>query len=184
LTNNTLPHRNDDQMMALYSHYFSAADLMLENYLKFQAKQNKKGSLTQREFVDQRIFLCTWLGFLGVTCEGFRQLGMRLFLINKCPSEFHELVPKLDEIGKLMKQHDDALREFRNSVFHLRQNLIAVHKFFASGVDHLAWARDLHRLIDRFFSEYRVVCEVHYVMNNRYEESQIRRGRRRVVSLL
>jgi len=183
LTNNTLPHRNEDQMLTLYSHYFSAADLMLENYLKLQAKQKKKGTLTQRDFVDQRIFFCTWLGFLGVTCEGFRQLGMRLFLMNKRPTAFLELVPKLDEIGKVMTQHDDALREFRNSVFHLRKNLGAVHRFFASEVDRLAWARDLHRLIDRFFSKYRVICEVHYLMHDRVDESQTGK-RRRIVSVL
>lgn len=60
--------------------------------------------------------------FLGVVCEGFRGLNIRLLLNNERPNTFQELLPISDAIGTLMKAHSDSLRKFRNNVFHMREN--------------------------------------------------------------
>ncbi|WP_157079225.1 hypothetical protein [Serratia ficaria] len=70
----------------------------------------------------------------------------------------------------MMKKNSDLLREFRNNVFHLREDPEVVRQFFDNGAERLQWACDLHAAIEKFFSEYRILCEVHYVMNNRKGE--------------
>lgn len=168
-----LPSRNQDRVFVLHSHYFQAADLMLENYEKLSKKWEKADRLSQCEKVNQRIYLSSWLGFLGVTCEGFRHLNMRLLLQNERPKHFKELIPIADDIGRLMKKHSDSLREFRNNVFHLRKNTEMVRQFFDHHSERLPWAHELHKALAGFFSKYRIQCEVHYFMHNRKGESEL-----------
>ncbi|CNL07916.1 Uncharacterised protein [Yersinia mollaretii] len=166
-----LPGRNQDRILTLQIHYFQTAELMFEKYDRLNKKMYKNGHLSQREKNDMRIFLSTWLGFLGVVCEGVRKLNIRTLLINERPNDFKELLPISDGIGKLMKEHANPLRTFRNNVFHLRENTEFVHHFFDKQVERLPWARELHMALSEFFSQYRVYCEVHYVMNGRKGES-------------
>ncbi len=173
-----LPGRNQDRINVLQIHYFQTAELMLENYDKLSRKLHKNGHLSRREEIHIRTYLFTWLGFLGVVCEGFRNLNMRTLLNNKRPSEFKELLPISDGIGKLMKEHADSLREFRNKVFHLRENTDFVHNFFDKKLERLPWARELHMALAELFSQYRVLCEVYYVMNGRKGESDLIRKKR------
>ncbi len=146
-----LPSRNRDRINILQIHYFQTAELMFENYDKLRRKLHKNGHLSQCEKVYMRTYLFTWLGFLGVVCEGFRNLNIRILLNNNRPSEFKELVPISDSIGKLMKEHADSLREFRNKVFHLRENTDFVHNFFDKKIERLPWARELHMALANFF---------------------------------
>ncbi|OWF75897.1 hypothetical protein B4903_18725 [Yersinia frederiksenii] len=168
-----LPSRNHDRVLTLQIHYFETAELMLKNYDKLNQKMKNNGHLSQREKFDMRIYLSTWLGFLGVACEGFRKLNMRVLLDNERPSDFKELLPISDVIGKLMKEHSNSLRIFRNNVFHLRENTEFAHHFFDKEVERLPWARELHLALSGFFSQYRVFCEVHYVINGRKGESDL-----------
>ncbi len=103
--------------------------------------------------VHEAIYFFTWLGFLGVTCEGFKKIGMRLLLQNERPDQFRELIPKSDEIGRAMKRHSDPLREVRNNVFHLRDDTEAIKRFFADEAGRLAWAEELHKKFVQFFSD-------------------------------
>jgi len=168
-----LPCRNHDLVLTLQIHYFETAELMLKNYDKLNQKMKKNGHLSQCEKFDMRIYFSTWLGFLGVTCEGFRKLNMRMLLDNERPSDFKELLPISDGIGKLMKEHSNSLRIFRNNVFHLRENTEFAHHFFDKKVARLPWARELHLALSGFFSKYRAFCEVHYVINGRKGESDL-----------
>ncbi|WP_409306579.1 DUF6896 domain-containing protein [Pectobacterium sp. B1J-3] len=177
LPDDMLPGRNQDRVFVLQSHYFQTAELMFENYEKLSRKWDKTHYLSQREAVDRRIYLSTWLGFLGVTCEGFKKLKMRLLLEKERPESFNELIPLSDNIGRLMKRNADSLREFRNNVFHLRENPEVVRQFFDRNSERLPWARELHAALVNFFSAYRVMCEVHYVMHGRKSESDLRRKR-------
>lgn len=77
-----------------------------------------------------------------------------------------------------MKEHADSLREFRNKVFHLRENTDFVHNFFDKKLERLPWARELHMALAELFSQYRVLCEVYYVMNGRKGESDLIRKKR------
>lgn len=174
----SLPSRNQDRVLALYIHYFETADFMFKNYDKLSKKLYKSGKLNQYDKSDMRIYLSTWLGFLGVVCEGVKKLKIRILLGNERPESFKELIPASDAIGKLMKEHSDSLRMFRNNVFHLRENTEFVRHFFDDKVERLVWARELHMALSGFFSEYRVCCEVHYVKNGRKGESDlINKGR-------
>lgn len=56
------------------------------------------------------------------------------------PPEFSELIPKADELGKLVKKHGDALRKFRNNVFHLRENIEEIEGFFRERPNRVEWA--------------------------------------------
>ncbi len=172
----TLPHRDQDPVLTLYAHYFLAAELMRANYVKLRAKGKQRGELNQNDAVDESIYFITWLGFLGVSCEGFRKVKMRLLLQNERPEEFHELIPKSDEIGMAMKRYADPLRKVRNNVFHLRDDIEAIELFFADEALRLPWAEELHAAFVQFFSDYRVLCEVHYMVNDRTSEMQMRAG--------
>lgn len=65
-----------------------------------------------------------------------------------------------------MNKHSNSFRKFRNNVFHLRENPEVVRQFFANDKERLPWARELHAAIARFFSEYHILCEVHYAMQH------------------
>ncbi|WP_087725029.1 DUF6896 domain-containing protein [Pandoraea sp. PE-S2T-3] len=175
LPGDNLPPRNLDIVLVLHSHYFQAAEVMLENYDNLQRKWDKQNSLSHRKFVDLRIYMSSWLGFLAVTCEGFEELGMHLLLQNGRPAEFKELLPKSDALGKMIKQHRHPLRELRNKTFHLREDPEAIRRFFAPDAERLPWARKLHDAFDEFFSDYRLQCEVHYAQNGRLGEIRITR---------
>ncbi|MNG70255.1 hypothetical protein D3C73_125650 [compost metagenome] len=168
-----LPTRNHDRVLTLHIHYFETAELMFKNYDKLNQKMKKNGHLSHREEFDMRIYLSTWLGFLGVVCEGFRKLNLRVLLDNERPVNFKELLPISDDIGKLMKEHSNSLRIFRNNIFHLRENTEFIRHFFDKEVERLPWARELHVALSGFFSQYRVFCEVHYVINGRKGESDM-----------
>ena len=163
----SLPNRDQDPVLTLYAHYFLAAELMRSNYAKFESKLKKRGRLSRNDTVEQGIYFATWLGFLGVTCEGFKKLKFRLLLQENRPENFRELIPKSDAIGRVIKQHADPLREFRNNIFHLRDDIGAIERFLANESVHLRWAEELHTAFGDLFSEYRVLCEVHYMIHGR-----------------
>lgn len=175
LPDDNLPPRNLDIVLVLYSHYFQAAELMLENYNNLHRKWRKDNSLSHKKVVDLRIYLSSWLGFLAVTCEGFEGLSMHLLLQNSRPAAFERLIPKSDAIGKMIKLHRHPLRELRNKTFHLRENPEAIRRFFAPDENRLPWARELHDAFAVFFSAYRVECEVHYALNGRLGELRVTR---------
>ncbi|QHM71406.1 DUF6896 domain-containing protein [Mixta intestinalis] len=99
-----LPSRNHDRVLTLKIHYFETAELMFKNYDKLDQKMQRNGYLSQREEIEMRIYLSTWLGFLGVVCEGFRKLNMRVLLDNNRPIRFKELLPISDSIRNSMKK--------------------------------------------------------------------------------
>lgn len=167
-------------VMTLYAHYFEAADLMRENVEKLDAKLKKAGKLNRNDKVQKRIDFFTWLGFLWATCEGFKKkINLRRLLADERPQEFKDLLPESDALGKLINAHFDSLREVRNNVFHLRDNPEKIRKFFSKEADRLSWVLELHDTLNRFFSSYRIQCEVHYLMNNRKGEIDSGRGRTR-----
>ena len=169
-----LPHMDHDEILTLHAQCFLAADLMRLNYRKLLALAKKRTRLSQSKAVEARIYGTSWLAYLAATSEGFRKLNMRRMLITSRPVEFLELVPKCDSIGKLMKAHYDALRVFRNNVFHLQDGPRPIIKFFADDSTRMSWAESLHDSIDDFFSGYRILCECHYAEQERTSESFIR----------
>lgn len=170
LPDDMLPNRDKDPILTLYAHYFLAADLMRENYEKIDRQLKKTGKLSRNNEVNLRIYLSSWLGFLAVTCAGFRDLKVRFLLKDDRPEGFAELISIADSIGRLMNIHADPLRKYRNKVFHLRENSEEIRNFFAKDAERLPWVRELHTAIAEFFSRYRVLCEVHYILYGRKSE--------------
>lgn len=175
-----LPHKDHDVILALYTHCFLAADLMRLNYHKTLTQTKKHAHLSQNKAVQARIYGTSWLAYLSATCEGFQKKNVRQTLVDSRPNEFLELLPECDNIGSLIKLHYDALRKFRNCVFHLRDSPRSIIKFFADDPTRLTWAETLHKAINDFCSNYRILCQVHYMMNNRMNEdlSGTRKSRR------
>lgn len=171
LSGDILPDRNQDRVLILQSHYFQVAVVMLEQYEKLKKRMKKIKHLNGREDVELRIYLCNWLGFLAVTCEGFNQLNIHLLLERKRPDSFKELMPLSDDLTKRMKTHADSLRILRNNIFHLCNDFEDILQFFNKDTDRLLWARELHTAIEQFFSKYRIECEIHYIVNGRKGES-------------
>lgn len=133
----TLPYRDSDAVLTLYAHYFLVSELMQKNYRELEAKRN---DLSQDDRVHLSIYFCTWLGFLAVTSEGFKKLGMRMLIQNKRPKNFVELIPKIDKLVSLMKMHSNPLRKFRNNIFHLRENHEELKLFLEGKHNRLEWA--------------------------------------------
>lgn len=171
--NDALPHRDQDEILTLSIHTFGAAELMRKNHEKLTIKWRANQHLSKSESANLRHYFIAWIGFLAVTCEGFKTQGIRQILENNRPNEFKELLPKYNAIGTLLKPHQDALREFRNNVFHLRTDISAILRFALDDGGRLKWAEEIHAALEDFFSNYRVLCEVHYLRNDRWKESQI-----------
>lgn len=169
-----LPHRTRDSVLMLSSQCFDSANLMYEQYEAVNRLLTKEQKLSSTNRLKFRVYLLSWLGYLYTTAEGFRDLNMRRLLQNKRPASFLELITKCDELGKLCKQHDDDLRELRNDIFHLRTDDEAIRQFFSDDGKRMEWAKGLHAALASFFSDYRVLTEVHYLCNGRFGESQIR----------
>lgn len=174
IPNDSLPHQEQDKVLAVYEHSFLAADLMLENYKKLWNKLKQNSDLSQDDGVNFRIYFSSWLGYLHATCEGFEKLGMYILLTKNRPASFAEVIPKWVEVARLIKLHDDPLRELRNNVFHTRADAKPILQFAADEAGRLSWAGELHSCIAEFFSLYRILCEVHYMTNGRIEGSQVR----------
>lgn len=173
LTGDTLPIRELDPVITLYVHYFLAADLMREDYKKVKLKKKNEGRYSQNDEVKLRTYLSSWLGFLYVTVEAFTELEIQKLLSEKRPNEFLEIVPRAENISQELLKHSASLRKLRNKIFHVRINNKEVRHFFSAEADRLAWADGVHDLFADFFSNYQILCEVHYVLNNRRIESQI-----------
>ena len=168
-----LPHRDEDAVMTLYAHCYLAADLMMTNHKKLVTKLNKEGRPSQNRRVDLRIYASTWLGYLAVTAEGFKGLGMRKLLEFQRPHEFIELIEPANRVGTTIKKHDDALRKLRNSVFHIRKDSNEIRNFFYEKPGRLEWADELQSTFKDFFSAYRIVFDVYCVLNDRRDEASL-----------
>lgn len=170
-----LPHRDSDKVLTLNVHYFYAADLMLKQYDATNKKWENNQKITFEEEIRSRIYMDSWLGFLAVTCEGYKKLNVYLLLNNERPLEYQELVPESSKLSKSINKHYNYLRKFRNNVFHLRESVDDTLEFLSLSADRLAWARSIHNDLEKFFSNYRIFCECHYITNGRRSESSFSR---------
>lgn len=170
-----LPRRDSDKVLTLHVHYFYAADLMLTQYDAIIKKLEKKEKITFEEELNSKIYMDSWLGFLAVTCEGYKKLNMYLLLNNERPLGYQELIPRASKLSSSIKEHYDHLRKFRNNVFHLRDSVDDTLEFLSPDADRLVWARSIHDDLREFFSHYRVFCESHYLVNGRKSESSFSR---------
>lgn len=170
-SDDSLPHKDLDEIRTLHAHYFHATELMKEHYDTLLTNIESGGKLSRNEEVHFRIYLSTWLGYLAVTCEGYRDLNMYLLLSNERPSDFEDLIPQCNALNSRINEHYDELRKYRNNVFHLRTDLNDTIAFLSPEKNCLSWAKSIHRDLALFFMEYRACCECHYIINNRKLET-------------
>lgn len=168
-----LPHREQDKVITLHVHYFYAADLMFTQYESLLSKWDKNKKLSRNDEINLRIYMTSWLGYLAVTCAGYKDLNMYLLISKKRPVEYKELIPKCNELNSAIKRHFHDLRKFRNNVFHLRTSIEDTMAFLSPVTNRISWARSIHSDLKSFFSDYRVACECHYLLNGRQNESEV-----------
>lgn len=174
ILNDLLPHHDQDKILSVYAHSFLAADLMRANYRTLLSRLEKNKVLSQEDAINFRIYFSTWLGYLYATCEGFDKLSMWVLLKESRPASFLEIIPKWQEVARLIKLHEGALRTLRHNVFHVRADIKPIMQFAADDAGRLSWAGELHFAVAEFFSMYRLLCEVHYLTHDRLSESQVR----------
>ncbi|QXI26366.1 DUF6896 domain-containing protein [Pseudomonas vanderleydeniana] len=171
-----LPHRDMDEVLTLNIHYFYSAELMLKNLDLLVAKRKKHKKLSFSEKVNYRIYMSSWLGYLAVTCEGYRSLSMYLLLNDRRPVEYRDLIPECNALNSSIAEHYHALRKYRNNVFHLRESVEDTLGFISSD-ERISWARKIHGELKSFFSNYRVLCEFYYILNERSSEASLGRSK-------
>lgn len=169
-----LPHQSQDKILTLYSECFLSADVMLSHYRSTEIHGSKSLGLSRSKRVKLRVYLLSWLGYLHSTMEGFQATRVRLLLQQRRHHSFEEVIPQFDELNSLFKRHADDLRILRNNVFHLPTDDAAIEAFFSRDEERLDWAKELHRRIEAFFSNYRITAESYYFESGRMSESVIR----------
>jgi hypothetical protein len=169
-----LPHSSRDCVQTLSSQCFESADVMREHFQRLNRLWRKDRRLSNSNMIKIRVYLMSWLGYLRSTAEGFKELQVRALMEHRRPEEFQELINECDAIKRLETQHGEDLRKLRNHIFHLRSDNEDVEQFFSDDGTRMKWAAELHAAFASFFSSYRVLCEVHCVVNGRLGESLIR----------
>jgi hypothetical protein len=167
----SLPDRDDDPVQRLIVHYYDPADLMYECWSKLDAQRLTRGSLSKTKHQEYRIYLRLWLALLYVVCKQLDE-NLQSTLATR-PDDFHGLVEDINQIQTNFEEHKDNLRRFRNAQFHFDTTPAEQVRFFAiERDDPIIWAKELHMLIRKFFSEYRISCAVEYVRSERNSEAR------------
>ena len=97
---------------------------MRKNYKQLAGRLQSGRPLNQDEKVNFRIYFSSWLGYLYATHEGFLELhtDMPTLLTEGRPASFVEVVPKWQEIARLIKHRNHQFKKLRNNVFHTSTN--------------------------------------------------------------
>src|SRR4051812_36617887 len=115
-----LPHRDQDPVLRLYSHYFQAAEVMREQRRRLQTEVKKSGHLSRRNGIDLYIYSNFWLSALFVVIEGVRDLELDQLI--KCrPPSFHHIEQLYRELADTVIKHETELRYLRNATFHFQK---------------------------------------------------------------
>lgn len=124
--------KEDDPLWMLRTFYFLPCDLMHQHALEIRSRLDK-GEMRAGLPEQYITYMLYWLAGLFVVAEGWREL-------------------KTDEpsIDKMLTEHWDSLRRFRNAVFHFQLTDRKHVQFF--DLDKFNWATRLHLAIRAFFA--------------------------------
>ena len=116
----------------LFILYFAPCDLMHHHVTRL--KPHFFSDERTRERIGQEFIAFThyWLASLYVVVEGWKELQLR-----------HP------EIDRLIVEHEESLRRFRNAVYHFQLQDQKHRQFFE--VAKFNWAEQLHSLLRSFF---------------------------------
>jgi hypothetical protein len=116
----------------LFILYFMPCDLMHQRYITLKSRFFSSEATQEQVGEEFTAFMLYWLASLFVVAEGWRELKL------------HD--PNID---KMLGDHWDSLRRFRNAVFHFQPEDRKHKQFF--DVDKLNWAESLHNALRAFF---------------------------------
>src|SRR5688572_18276239 len=132
----------NDPVLALLVNYFLPAHLMHDHYhfVKEEAwkqldRTKKRGEEPPSIWGEFTHYMHYWLSALYVVVEGFLQLNL-----------------KNDRIERMISEHKDSLKVYRNGTFDYQRNPNKHVQFFQE--NRIDWAEDLHRELEIFFCDY------------------------------
>lgn len=124
--------KEDDPLWMLRSFYFLPCDLMYQNLMTLKPEFDNEQ--TRDKVGDQFIaYMLYWFGGLYVVAEAWKQLNVNNPAINK-----------------MLDEHLDSLRLFRNAVFHFQLTDRKHVQFF--DLEKFNWADKLHVALRAFFA--------------------------------
>jgi hypothetical protein len=124
----------NDPILALCQYFLSARvmhDLTHEMRSPFFESTGEETSDLWMEF---RTYYSYWLSGLFVVAEGFQTLGL-----------------KSPKIEKLIVEHIDELRLFRNATFHFQKTPAKHVQFHDGAAIRMNWAEELHDAFEKYF---------------------------------
>lgn len=124
--------KEDDPLWMLFSLYFIPCDLMHQHHAALKSDFFSNESTREKVGSEFLTFTSYWFAGLFVVAEGWKELKV---------SE-----PTID---KMIDEHWDSLRLFRNAVFHFQLKDRKQTQFF--DVDKFNWAEKLHAALRSFF---------------------------------
>jgi hypothetical protein len=124
--------KEDDPMWMLRTFYFLPCDLMHQHAMEVRRRLDK-GEIRDGLPEQYITYMLYWLGGLFVVAEGWRELK-----IND------------SAIDKMLTEHCDSLRLFRNAVFHFQLTDRKHVQFFDP--EKFNWATRLHLAIRAYFA--------------------------------
>jgi hypothetical protein len=173
----SLPHRDQDPVMRLMARYYDPADTMFELFEKLDRQRLSGKRLSLRRQLERQHFMILWLSSLYVTLEGLEDICKNKIFLSR-PREIPLLATRASQILTYLSTHKNALRLLRNATFHFHHTAEKHLQFFLDGGDRLAWAKQLHMLLERLFADYQVQCMVICALADRTDEIDIRRRAR------
>jgi hypothetical protein len=124
----------NDPILALCEYFLNARvmhDLTHEmRSTLFESTEEERSDL----WVEFRTYYSYWLSGLFVVAEGFQTLGL-----------------KSPKIEKLIVEHIDQLRLFRNATFHFQKTPAKRVQFHDGKAIRLNWAEELHDVFEKYF---------------------------------
>lgn len=124
--------KESNPLRMLFILYFAPCDLMHQHHRRLKA-QFFAGEYQRDQIGSEFItFTLYWFASLFVVVEGWKKLNIK--------------EPKID---KMIDEHWDSLRIFRNAVFHFQPEDRKHKQFF--DVAKFNWAEELHAALQKFF---------------------------------
>lgn len=159
-----LPHASEDYIIFFHSFYFISADLMYDHYISQRNRLQKTRKPSELSILKYQTYAELWLSLLSVNAEGFQEERMKKFYNKKKICDL-TLNVRWHSIQYQISQGFPQLKRYRNSTFHLQNNLAQLSEkrnelFSTLEQPALLWANSLHLEMKAFFSLYRVISTV------------------------
>jgi hypothetical protein len=124
--------KDGNPLWTLFILYFVLCDFMHQHHIRLKDDFFSNPKNQERVGQEFAAFTLYWFTSLFVVVEGWKELAL-----------------SDPEINKMINEHWDSLRIFRNAVFHLQPEERKHKQFFV--LDKFNWAKKLHASLRTFF---------------------------------